>query len=81
MSELAAAAKADQIQFRLDNTTDPRVIGGAEGRAGAAVAEHQPQQRAVDVRAADRAVDVDVARAQLGRVALAHLVEGPHLRA
>jgi CO/xanthine dehydrogenase Mo-binding subunit len=27
MSELAAAAKADQIQFRIDNTTDPRVIG------------------------------------------------------
>jgi len=26
MSELAAAAKADQIQFRIDNTTDPRVI-------------------------------------------------------
>ena len=26
MSELAAAAKIDQIQFRLNNTTDPRVI-------------------------------------------------------
>jgi nicotinate dehydrogenase subunit B len=26
MSELAAAAKADQIQFRINNTTDPRVV-------------------------------------------------------
>ena len=47
------------------------------GRVPAALAQHQPQQRAVDVGAPHGPGDVDVAGAQLGREALAQLVERP----